>query len=205
MFYNYFAFYLFTFFYKINTRNDEFYTYNDLLERCISTAKALQNKGFQRQDFVVLCSNKENLNANVPGIAAQFLGGISYSVGIDITVEEYVELLEQVPPKFIFCIGSFGITYIWFFFYLFDFVEEVIPKLSKVLEKLGWPQSLLVQFGTEFDEEFLSYEPDKNFKPVHVKNLKDTCIIHFSSGTTDTPKAICLNHYYFLAMKECVA
>lgn len=98
------------FFRKINTRNDEFYTYNDLLEKCISAAKTLQNKGLQKQDLVALCSNKENLNANVPGIAAQFLGGISYSLGIDRSVEEYVELLKQVPPKFIFCIGLLGIS-----------------------------------------------------------------------------------------------
>lgn len=84
------------------------------------------------------------------------------------------------------------------------FSEEVRPKLGKVLDKLGWPQSLLVQFGPEFDKEFLSYEPDDNFKPIHVTNLKDTCLIHFSSGTTGTPKPICLNHYYLLAIKECV-
>lgn len=86
---------------------------------------------------------------------------------------------------------------------LVNFPEEARPKLSEVLDKLGWPQSLLVQFGPEFDKEFLSYGPD-HFNPIHVTNLKDTCLIHFSSGTTGTPKPICLNHYFLLALKEYV-
>lgn len=171
------------------------------MEKCISAAKALQSKGFRREDLVALCSNRENINANIPAIAAQFLGGTSYSVGIHFSVEEYVELLEPVPPKFIFCIGQYRES--WFSVDLGKFSEEVRPKLSKVLDKLGWSQSLLVQFGPEFDQDFLSSGPD-HFKPIHVSNLKDTCLIHFSSGSTGAPKPICLNHYFLLALTEYV-
>lgn len=76
--------------------------------------------------------------------------------------------------------------------------------LTKALNHLGLTQIVLVQLDQQFEEEFLQSSTD-NIKLVHVDDLLDTCMIHFSSGTTGTPKPICLNHYYFLALKKSVA
>lgn len=90
---------------KINTRNDEVDTYNHLLQKSISTAKALQKRGFKRQHLVALCCDRENINASIPLIAAQFLGCISYSIDPDSSVGDCAELLRQAQPKIIFFIG----------------------------------------------------------------------------------------------------
>lgn len=76
--------------------------------------------------------------------------------------------------------------------------------LTKALNHLGLSNILLVEFDQQFEEEFLQSSSD-NIKLVHVDDLLDTCMIHFSSGTTGTPKPICLNHYYFLALQKSVA
>lgn len=80
-------------------------TYNHLLQKSILTAKALQKRGFKRHHLVALCCDKENINASIPLIAAQFLGCISYSIDPDYSVGDCVELLRQAQPKIIFCKG----------------------------------------------------------------------------------------------------
>lgn len=76
--------------------------------------------------------------------------------------------------------------------------------MTKALQQLDLHQVDLVELGQEFEEEFLRSTLDNDFQPAKVENLNDTCMIHFSSGTTGTPKPICLSHYYFLALKESV-
>lgn len=75
------------------------------MQKSLSTAKTLQNKGLKRNDLVAICSNKENINANVIIIATQFLACISYSLEPRFSMEEFVELLEQSPPRILFFIG----------------------------------------------------------------------------------------------------
>ncbi|XP_066259737.1 probable 4-coumarate--CoA ligase 3 [Euwallacea similis] len=89
----------------INTVTEEWDTYSDLLIKCMGTASALRKRGLQPQNIIALCSNKENINASIPLIAAQFLGCISFSVDPCHTVEECAEFFEQVPPKIVFTAG----------------------------------------------------------------------------------------------------
>ncbi|CAH1124032.1 unnamed protein product [Ceutorhynchus assimilis] len=163
----------------INSKNDEFRTNKDLLERCTSTAVALQKRGFKQQDLVAVCSNRENLDANVPLIAGQFLGCVTFSLDPNLTVKELCELVNQIQPKIIFLI------------------DEAKNKMQEAL-KICDVEVEMVTFGKEFESEFLKFDKIQDFEPVFIENLKETCMIHFSSGSTSCPKPICLNHYYFM-------
>ncbi|XP_066257973.1 uncharacterized protein [Euwallacea similis] len=166
----------------INTVTEEWDTYSDLLSKCMGTASALRKRGLQPQNLIALCSNKENINASIPLIAAQFLGCISFSVDPCHTVEECAEFFEQVPPKIVFTTAQ---------------SKDVI---SRALKRLGVDVEIIV-FGEQFQKEFL--ENKEQFLPIDIKDLNTTSMIHFSSGSTGTPKAICLSHYYLLALEFC--
>ncbi|CAG9771431.1 unnamed protein product [Ceutorhynchus assimilis] len=164
----------------INSHNDEFITYKELLKRSISTAIALEKRGIKQHDLMAICSRRENLDGNVPIIAGQFLGCITYALDPNETIEVTANLLEQVQPRIIFVTESSK-----------QLIFETLKKINIQVE--------IVEFGEQFKHEFLGLE-NSDFKPLFIENLKTTCMIHFSSGSTGTPKPICLNHYYYMAL-----
>lgn len=167
----------------INSGTDEFYTYAEYLEKCTRTAITLRKQGYKNQDSLCICSEKENINANVPVIAGQFLGMTTFSIDPTLTVNECIELMEQVQPKILFTT---------------EMGKDMLTRVFKILSL----ETKLVFFGKEFQDRYLQYqEGEETFEPIFISNLYETCVIHFSSGSTGLPKAICLNHYYFLGLR----
>ncbi|XP_066257626.1 luciferin 4-monooxygenase-like isoform X2 [Euwallacea similis] len=166
----------------INTVNGEWDTYSDVLDKCMATASALRKRGFQPQDTIAMCSNKENINACIPLIAAQFLGCISFSVVTVNTEEENAEFFEQVSPKIVFT------------------TVESKDMIARALKRAGIDVEIIM-FGEQFEKNFL--ENKEEFVPIDIEDLSITSMIHFSSGSTGTPKAICLSHYYLLGLHIC--
>ncbi|XP_030752850.1 luciferin 4-monooxygenase-like [Sitophilus oryzae] len=170
----------------INATTDEHLTYEELLHKSVRTAVNLKRRGFKQGDLIAICSNRENIDANVVIVAGQLIGLTTFSLDPILTTKECVDLLSQVQPHLIISIESSKAR-----------LQETLRELKIKID--------IVCFGKEFEEEFLSTnESENNFEPLHIKNLRDTCMIHFSSGSTSRPKAICLPHYYFMAAADSV-
>ncbi|CAG9769022.1 unnamed protein product [Ceutorhynchus assimilis] len=161
----------------LNTFDDNYLTYEQLFQKTVSAAVALQKRGIKPKDLIAICSNRENLEANIPIIAAQFLGCVTFSIDPTMSFDEILELVKQVQPKLIFVIHDAK-----------QIIKEVFQECNYEVD--------LIEFGLQFQSEFLQFYQE--FQPLFIKNLQETCMIHFSSGSTGTPKPICLNHYYFL-------
>lgn len=61
---------------------------------------------------MAISSDRENFDAIVPLVAAQFLGCITFSIDPKMSADECAELLKQVQPRIMFVIGKtkFAVT-----------------------------------------------------------------------------------------------
>ncbi|CAH0545840.1 unnamed protein product [Brassicogethes aeneus] len=158
-------------------------SYDSLLKRCIRTALYLQEIGIKKDDVVCLVGSV-HVNSCVPYIASHFIGAIPSCIAIDYPKEDKKKLVKILEPKVIFTLP--------------EHVEEMqsICMLWNLRAKF-------VVFGeykeeTGFEDVNQPNPNEDKFEPVEIKNLKDTAIMYFSSGTTGLPKAICLNHFSML-------
>lgn len=95
--------------------------------------------------------------------------------------------ISLVKPKILFC---------W---------HECLEVVQKSIKKAGL-NTQIVSMGTEeqigvflnFSEFLAPTGREEYFEALEVDSLFDTTVILFSSGTTDEPKAIELNHYGLL-------
>lgn len=148
----------------------------------------MKKRNLKEGDIVALCSNN-HMNSCVPFIAATFLGCVPVSFDIELNVEDKKQLLSQIKPKILFVI------------------EKCVDVMHKALSALDYQLEYVVyEDDTKYTpfSDFLQEVPGEEdaFKPVKCKNLKDTAVVVFSSGTTGLPKGICLSHYYFTVLKK---
>ena len=143
----------------------------------------MSDRKISRGDVITLCT-RNHLNAAVPYIATQFVGAVIGSIDPSFSEQEMNHLLNTVRSKMIFAI------------------PESVPVLEKVLQEISLDAEIVV-FGqsdkhTEFSDFLKPHVGEEGYEPVKIDNLKDTAVIHFSSGTTGLPKGICISHYTFI-------
>ncbi|KAK5640145.1 hypothetical protein RI129_010956 [Pyrocoelia pectoralis] len=174
---------------KIKTNMDavtgDIDTYDTYLKKCIRTAITMRKKGIKSNDIVTVCSST-HLNTSIPIIASFFLDAKPSNTDPRFTVADTAHLLKQVNPKMIF-VSPEGI----------ELIETVINQLDMTPE--------LVIFGettkhTPFSEFLKHCEEEDNFQPVEIRDLKETAVVYFSSGSTGLPKGICLSHLSLLSL-----
>lgn len=89
--------------------------------------------------------------------------------------------MKLTSPKIIFC------------------EEELESMIEEATKKVGLSIEIVVFEGskrnTSFSELLVSQEAEESFKYYEVTDYFTTACIHFSSGTTGYPKAVCVNHY----------
>lgn len=81
--------------------------------------------------------------------------------------------------------------------------------MEKALVAAGLSTEIVVFEGTEKNVPYTDYliphptESEEEFKVHKVTDYKSTACIHFSSGTTGLPKAVCVTHYglQFISLK----
>lgn len=144
----------------------------------------MKKRNIKEGDTVAICSYNQ-LDSCVPFIASMFLGCLPASFDPMFSFEDNKHLLSEISPKIMF-ISDESV----------DMMKRASTELNYELEFVEFSENTkhtsFVEFLVEVPEEEI------NFKPLPCKNLRDTCLIGFSSGTTSTPKGICLTHLGFL-------
>ncbi|KAF5300679.1 hypothetical protein FQA39_LY11041 [Lamprigera yunnana] len=170
---------------QIDALTGEVDTYQSYLQRCVRTAIVMRKKGIRQNDGVVVCSD-HHLNTSVPMIASYFLGAKLSNTDPQFTLKDTVHLLGQVLPKMVFVnLGSVKL------------IENATKQINISPE--------IVVFGTTekhtpFSQFLAESLEELEFQPVTVRNLKETAVVYFSSGSTGLPKGICLSHLALLSV-----
>lgn len=144
----------------------------------------MQQIGIIPGDVVTICANN-TMESYVVFFATLLAGATVASLDPSLSPEDVEHLLKQVDPKLIFA-GKESV----------NLIERVLSKLQNIPK--------VAVFGNT--KNHLSYANfliktgnEDTFQPVPVKNIFDTAVIFFSSGTTGLPKGICATHYGLLA------
>lgn len=150
----------------------------------------MRNMGVVSSDIIALCTNN-HLDSAVPYVAALFLGCRVASLDPSLSVADTTHLINLVQPRMVFVI------------------PEAVGLVEGVLESTGVDSTVVVFGKTEQHVSFSQFLDEKDgeddFVPVPVKNIKDTAVIFFSSGTTGYPKGICVNHYALMVQGAYLA
>ncbi|XP_071052841.1 luciferin 4-monooxygenase-like [Onthophagus taurus] len=161
-------------------------TFHAVLERSVRVACHLKKMGVTPKDILTPCTTN-HLNTSVILYAIFFTGAKPASLDPGAPEEDKLKQLQLVKPKYIFA------------------TPECVPKLEIIIEKLSLDTKIVV-FGEtskhiSFDDLLTPLpEEEKNFKVYTTNNVFDTAMIVFSSGTTGSPKGICITHYQILAI-----
>ncbi|KAF5300676.1 hypothetical protein FQA39_LY11038 [Lamprigera yunnana] len=164
---------------KIDASAGEVDPYKSYFLRCVRTAITMRKKGIKENDIITVCSNQQ-LNTIIPTIASFFLGVIPSSIDPSFTLKDSTYLLRQVSPKMIFV------------------STDAVGLIENTLEQLKITPEVVVFGATErhtpFSDFLIESVEEQDFQPIDITDLKQTAVIHFSSGTTSFPKAVCINH-----------
>ncbi|KAK4873444.1 hypothetical protein RN001_015473 [Aquatica leii] len=157
--------------------------YQNLLQRSVRVALALQKRGVKYGDVISICSYN-HLDSCTPVLAALFLGIPLAGVDECLSTEDAAKTLIQLKPKIIFV------------------QHETVTMIEEALENISHNAEIVV-FGetnkhTPFSEFLEPTIGEEEFLPVPVNALTDTAMIFFSSGSTGEPKLICHNHVSLL-------
>lgn len=161
--------------FQIDASTGQADTFHSLLQKCVRTSIVLSKRGIVKGD-VIMYYSAIHINACVPVIASYFTGALLAFLDRRLPLPETSYLLKLVKPKLL----------------LTD--PEQFEKIKNIVENIGIDTEIVI-----FDDDFFKHQDEEAcFKPIYVTNLDETATIHFSSGSTGFPKAICSNHYALL-------
>ncbi|KAF5272625.1 hypothetical protein FQR65_LT04866 [Abscondita terminalis] len=159
-------------------------TYGDVLQRSIRAALWLKSIGVNYGDMISLCTNN-HFNTCVPIISSMFIGAKFSAFHPSQTLSHTIHLFKIVMPKVVFV------------------STECVNQFEDVIRTVG-ASTIIVVFGTTrthvpFFQVIQPSEKETIFRPVCAKNIKDTIVVFFSSGTSGFSKGICHTHFSILS------
>ena len=161
--------------------NDEILTYAQVLARSINVGAALQEKGLNKGDRVILYA-PEKLSFLISHLGVILGGGVSVPLNFNFTEEELAFFLKDTGARFIFASGDQLVR-----------LRRIKPKCPPLKEIIH--PTAAVTSGKA-----------KSFKEANLQ-ADDICFMLYSSGTTGRPKGVVHTHFNLaqslLSLQKC--
>lgn len=155
-----------------------------MLKRAIRVAINLRKYNLTSEDVIVLNSYSQ-FNDSIAWIASLFVGCKVATIDPQFSLMDLNIFFNILKPKVLF-------------------VEpEIADTMAKALKVNNCKTNIVVFGHTEKHIPFSSFlcesPEEETFVPVECKNVRDTAIIVFSSGSSGLPKGVCLSHYAIMS------
>lgn len=97
-------------------------------------------------------------------------------------------MTTTIKPKIVFCDVDGE-----------DLIEKIVAETGVEMEIVS-----LYDTGKHapFSDFQIEREPEENFQPRHVEDLRETLVILLTSGTTGTAKGVCTSHISWLGQLQ---
>lgn len=177
-------------------------TFKKYIDKIINEASSLKKLGVKKGEIVpVFLPNIPEARTTI--YALNIVGAIAYPINPLLPPKEFEKLLIENNVKNLFMFNMFYQKYMLaiqnssvenvIMTYGTDMIPKYILKFKNILDNLkkGKRNTLIPDSVISWDE-FIISKSKENIKPIYEKN--QTSVIIGTSGTTGTPKGVCLTN-----------
>lgn len=177
-------------------------TFKKYIEKIINEARSLKKLGVKKGEIVpVFLPNIPEARTTI--YALNIIGAIAYPINPLLPPKEFEKILIENNVKNLFMFNMFYQKYMLaiqnssvenvIMTYGTDMIPKYILKFKNILDNLkkGKRNTLIPDSVISWDE-FIISKSKENIKPIYEKN--QTSVIIGTSGTTGTPKGVCLTN-----------
>lgn len=177
-------------------------TFKKYIEKIINEARSLKKLGVKKGEIVpVFLPNIPEARTTI--YALNIVGAIAYPINPLLPPKEFEKILIENNVKNLFMFNMFYQKYMLaiqnssvvnvIMTYGTDMIPKYILKFKNILDNLkkGKRNTLIPDSVISWDE-FIISKSKENIKPIYEKN--QTSVIIGTSGTTGTPKGVCLTN-----------
>lgn len=177
-------------------------TFKKYIDKIINEASSLKKLGVKKGEIVpVFLPNIPEARTTI--YALNIIGAIAYPINPLLPPKEFEKLLIENNVKNLFMFNMFYQKYMLaiqnssvenvIMTYGTDMIPKYILKLKNILDCLKKEnRNTLIPDSVISWDEFIISKSNENIKPIFEKN--QTSVIIGTSGTTGTPKGVCLTN-----------